>query len=338
MLAPLKHKADYTLSLAPFGIRVFSANTDSYKVLKDTLMKAQVKFYTYQLREEQMTKIVLHGLPQIPINDLKTELINQDIKPTEIKMLNIHQKKYDDHAVYLLYFPKIDKVKISTLREIRYINHVKVRWQYYTNKRQGPMQCSRCMMYGHGGRNCGLNPVCIRCGGDHFSNACTHLKDPLTGQARERIPDDMVKCGLCGQNHPANYSRCVKRLEFIDRQKHYRMRTQRQRPAAQTFTHAPQLNDFNYPPINQNYLNNQNNMINQNTTMNQPQQPFTPYQRARWAENIEMNRNSNLENNLYTAEELIPILSELMNKLRGARTRMEQIQVLTEIAFKYGCQ
>jgi hypothetical protein len=305
---------DYSLSLAPFGIRVFSANIDKYRLLKCELEKNNCKFFTYQLREEQTTKIVLHGLFDMPIDDLQKCLEEVGVKPLKIKKMNIHQKKYSDHCLYLLYFLKSDQVKISRLREIPAICSVKVRWQYYSNKREGPIQCSNCMSLGHGGANCFLNPVCIRCAKDHKSVDCPLLNDPITGAPRPRIPDDQVKCGLCGQNHPANYRQCVKRLEFVQRQTRYRAHTQRQQPQTRAFVNAPQLAAFNFPALN-------------------------PRARAERFEQANQPQNSNQwtrhENELFSPTQLMSIFKELMAAISQARTKMEQISALGEIAIKY---
>jgi hypothetical protein len=311
LLTKIRTKVDdYVLSLTSFGVRVFAANTDRYNVLKNELIAAKIRFFTYQLREEQMTKIVLHGLFNMPLNELKTHLADVGVKPANIKAMNIHHKRNNDHAVYLLYFLKSDKIKISSLREIPGVCHLKVRWQYYQNKRNGPMQCSRCMSYGHGGQNCAMNPICIRCGEGHLSSECGYLFDPVSKQPRTRIPDDVVKCGLCGQNHTANFSGCEKRQEFLDRQNRYRARTQRRPRLSNEFVNAPQLENFVLPSLDP-----------RTRASHMPQ-----HQNAPWAAN---------SNDLFTPEELMPIFQEMMGALSRAQSKMEQITVLGQIVIKY---
>lgn len=310
-LKPISQSADdYSLSFSQGSIRVYSANLDRFKVLENELEKLKAEFFSHDLNEDKTTKIVLHGLYSMPENELQKYLAEVNVKPSQIKKMNIHQKKYSDHCLYLLYFPKSDKVKISQLREIPAINRVKVRWQYYANNRTGPIQCSNCMLLGHGSRHCRMKPKCMRCAGPHKTQACPRLIDPLTKQARDRIPDDQVKCALCHQNHTANYSRCEKRLEFIERQQRYRTRTQRQSQPTRSFTDAPQLNNFNFPQLD-------------------------PRQRAaRIPQNPQWVQNQH-QSDLFTSQELMPIFEELMNELSRARTRMEQITALGRVAIKY---
>lgn len=315
LLDAIKTKADdYSSSLAPFGIRVYSANTDRYNALKSELLKAEIKFFTYQLREEQLTKIVLKNLFSMNVDELKIHLNEAGIHPVKITVMNIHQKKFSDHCLYLLYFVKSDKVNVSQLKEITStICHVKILWKNYKNKRNGPMQCSRCMKYGHGANNCYLDPVCIRCGDRHLSNACPLLFDPTTKVQRTRIPDEMLRCGLCNQNHSANFSGCVKRVEFIERQQRYRNRNQRQARQQQInhgFVNAPQLENFNFPPLD-------------------------PRARAESLPQTQIPQRPSLNNELFTPTELMSIFKELMAAISQARTKTEQISALGEIAIKY---
>lgn len=305
---------DFSLSLTQFGVRVYSANTDKYNVLKRALKLANFKFYTYQPRDEQMTKIVLHGFYCMDTNELKEHLKFKNVFPSDIKNMSIQNKRNSDHAVYLLYFPKSAKVKISDLRQITNICNVRIRWQYYSNRRTGPTQCNRCMMYGHGGRNCELDPKCIRCSGPHLSNQCPSLRDPITGEVRNRIPDNMLKCALCHQNHSANFSGCTKRQEFIDRQQNYRARNQRhtRRNAHShgSFVNAPQLDNFNFPPLDPRARANR-----------LPQPPlFRPIVPS---------------NDLFSPSEMMTIFTELVTAISQCRNKMEQISALAEIVNKY---
>lgn len=319
---------DFQLRFVPNGVQVFPANIEAHKALKTKLKSNGNKFFTHQLREEQTTKIVLHGLYAMPTEELMELLNDAGIKPSDIKIMNIHQKRYADHCVYLLYFMKIDKIKISTLREISAINHVRVRWEYYSNKRQGPIQCSRCMQYGHGVSSCFLDPVCIRCGSNHSSKECPLLKDPVTNQIRTRIPDELLKCGLCGNNHSANFNQCVKRVEFIERQQVYRARIQRrprvnQQPIQQhllqrRFTAAQQLENFNFPGINE--ANAQNGIAWTNGNSRNVQNPINQTQ---------------IPNGCFNPSELLTIFKELMTTLKQATTPEQQIYALGEIVIKY---
>lgn len=250
-------KNDHVLKLTSFGIQIFPSHTDAFNKIKVILNSNHARYYTHALREEQLSKFVLHGYINVPESTLMNQLKELQLNPFKIKKMNVKQKRHTDHCVYLIYFKSIDKIKISHLREIKAIQHIIVKWEFYSNRRQGPIQCSNCLKFGHGGQNCFLLPRCIRCSKSHKSIECPKLFDENKMQTRTRIPDNELKCVNCGQNHAANYSKCEKRIEFVNRQKQYRNKiqshNQNQNFNQQTksqFQPAPQLNDFNYPQLN----------------------------------------------------------------------------------------
>lgn len=322
-----KNPNDFEFKFIPNGTRVLCSNNEAYKALKEKLQKTGSKFFTHLLREEQTTKIVLHGLYSMETTELMQLLNEINVNPTAIKSMSIHQKKYADHCVYLLYFKKDDKVKISVLRDIKSINYVRVRWEYYSNRRKGPIQCSRCMQYGHGASGCFLDPLCVRCGENHLSRDCLLLKNPETLETRTRIPDELLKCGLCGQNHSANFSQCEKRIEFIERQQIYRSRTQRrprqtagqQNQNQRRFVTAPQLQNSNFPNINPSNAANGQAWTNNNNSI----------------PNHYNNQFSSSSTGLFNSSELMTIFKELMTNLSQAKSPEQQIYALGEVVIKY---
>lgn len=308
---------DYQTKLSAGGIRVFAKNDEVHKQINAKLKEVKSKFFTHQLRAEQTTKIVLHGLYKMSENELQEKLQEMEIKPSKVKTLTVRKQQYSDHCVYLLHFPKSQKMKISALREIKAIDRVIVRWEYFKNKKNGPIQCSNCMQYGHGSQCCFLDPICVRCGGDHPSQKCEHLKDSETN----KIPDEKIKCGLCQQNHTANYSKCQKRKEFIERQTSYRSRTQRRnkqphQPQQQRnyqFKDAPQLNDFDFPAF-----------------PTQTQQ--VPNFRRRETEPAQQPSN---DSDLFSPSELMIIMAEIIKVTINSKTKVDQIIAVSNIVNKY---
>lgn len=306
---------DFSIKLSPFGIKVFPATTENFKKLKTHLISTSVKFFTHSLREEQTSKFVLHGLNDMPENDILTLLKEESIEPIKVKKMNILKKKFADHCAYLIYFPKIAKMKISRLREITSLNYIKIRWEFYSNRRKGPIQCSNCLSFGHGGNGCFLPPACIRCSKSHKSHECPHLIDSETLQVRIKIPESALKCVLCGQNHTANYSKCEKRLEYIERQKRYREKIQRKSVGHfQNFQQTPAYNKINYPPLS----------------------PHQAMPNSSQTTNDQIRMSDVLQNNsLFTSTELLTIFQEMMTKMQAASTKIQQISVLGEMVIKY---
>ena len=174
-------------------------------------------------------------------NEIMEELQLHKVSPCDIKQIQIKNRRYDSQCIYLLYFKKSEGIKISTLREIKSISHMIVKFDYYHRNKTGPTQCSNCLKFGHGAENCYLDSNCIRCGGIHKSKECVHIQDE-TG----KIPEKFIKCANCGENHMANYYKCKKRVEHINGQRRpFKVST----PKVSAFKPAPELNNSNFPNI-----------------------------------------------------------------------------------------
>jgi len=336
-------KDNYHSKLSQQGVRVFASNDEDYKKIFEKLREENTKFFTHQTREQQTTKFVLHGLYKMAESELQQKLEEAGIKPSKVITLTIRQQKYSDHCVYLLHYPKVQKMKISKLREIKAIDQVIVRWEYYQNKRKGPIQCSNCMQFGHGKQSCFLDPICMRCGNGHATKDCDLLRNPETNEIGNEIPRDKLKCGLCGENHTANYSKCKKREEFMNRQNVYRKRTQRknhqqpnqyqqsnQQPNQHqqsrqqqnqyeepnhVFVTSPQLNGFDYPRLPKN------------------NQQVPGFQRQEEAEIPKIHPRT--DGSLYTAKELMLIMVEIVQITANAKTQVDQLVAVSDIIEKY---
>lgn len=303
---------DFTTKFTPTGIKISACNDEAYQKLKLHLITAKHQFFSFTTRDEQTSKFVLHGMYEMPENELIDLLKELKITPLSIKRMIIKNKKYHDHCSYVVYFRKTDKIKLSRLREIKVINNICVSWDFYQNRRRGPTQCSKCMQYGHGGRNCHLNPKCIRCGECHNSIECPYLTDPTTNSRREKIPNELIKCALCGQNHTANFSKCEVRTAFIKKQEVFRNRLKHHNK--QRFNHfqpAPQLENFNFPS-----LTAQTNV-------------------PAWSNSSTNSTVIPPNNNLFSTSELMEIFNELMNALGKATSKTQQIAALGEVVIKY---
>jgi hypothetical protein len=308
-------KNNYELKLAPNGIAVYTLSTDDYKKVKQHLQWQRIKFFTHALREEQMSKFVLHGFYNTDEADVMENITTTGITPVKVKKMTIKNKKFQDHCTYIVYFMKKDNLKIANLREIKALQNVRVRWEFYQNRRQGPIQCSNCLLFGHGGLNCGLNPRCIRCGENHKSIDCPLIIDESTMSTRTRVADENLKCANCGQRHTANYSKCQVRLEIINRQAKFRSKTQSKQRRPQNFVEVPKFNTTNYPRLDTSPVNNI--------------QPISNNSRPTIRDALVNNSD------LLTPQEITQIFNEMLSKLRTAKTKFDQINIIGEIVIKY---
>jgi hypothetical protein len=317
-------ECELNFRLTKYGTKVFINSIEAFEKIKQFFINNNVEFYTHSLKEERYTKIVLYGLPELEIEDIKTEINSKNFFPDDIKKLTIKQQKYDYQCNYILYFKKAQKIKISDLRNIRALFHLIVRWEYYIHKKQGPTQCSNCQGFSHGSRNCHLLPKCIRCGLQHKSNECPLLENL---NADKKTPTDKLKCANCGRQHVANYSKCPKRLEIMRTRAFLSGKSARMSfESNRGFAPAPQLNNFNFPSLNQPagkaWQNHNNHEQSQNPTANQ-----RGFQR-RFISNDH-------QNDLMSPSECFNVFNEFVTELSQCTSRIQQLQVISQITLKY---
>lgn len=322
-LAGVVNGRSFQIRLSSQGLKMYAPNVAAYNDAKNKLKDGDFKFYTHLLREEQTSKFVLHGYFKADVGEIVDSLKEIGLSPLKVKNISIRAQRYDDHAVYLVHFLKIDKINISILREnARILNSVRVRWEFFQNRRNGPIQCTNCQQFGHGNSSCFLKPACVRCGQGHLSKECPLLQNSTTIGNRPKIPDSDVRCALCGQGHTSNFTGCEKRLAYMEQQRLLRARIQtrsRQNPTNapptmpnRQFMPAHQLNGANFPSIR---IENASNGM---AWQQQPQQ------------------QQNFPNNaLFNHNELMAIMREMIVKLRGCTSKEQQIYAVGEVVFKY---
>ncbi|KAG5674241.1 hypothetical protein PVAND_004221 [Polypedilum vanderplanki] len=252
------NKTDYEMKLTSEGIRLFTKTISTFKEVRELLIANELQYYTHQLRDEQMTKMVLHGLPDADIETVTTAITQAQLTPAMVKKMQIKNKKYDGHAVYLVYFMKKDKIRLNDLIEKhRIVSCIRVKWEHYKNPSKGPTQCRNCQRYGHGSNNCSATSRCVRCASNHKSGDCPLIKNETGKVIIKRIENSALRCVLCGLNHAASSKDCNKRREFINSKKQINKPTPKSRNSGRyntenrTFQPAPELNDFNFPRLPQ---------------------------------------------------------------------------------------
>lgn len=272
---------------------------DDFKKVVRVFKERNVNFHTYQLDEEKTTKIVLHGLIDLPISEVVELLKEEKIVPTDVKKMSVKQKKYDEHAVYLLHFPK-GSVSMELLRSIRAINHCKVTWEYFSTK-PGPMQCKRCQLFGHGAANCNRIKRCKLCAGEHESLTCPLTAGPSSGDGR--VPEHKLKCANCDGNHTAGFIGCPKRPTRMEKTKSNSYTNKRFDFRNEDFPHMPKST---------------------------PLPGWRQYQPK-----DKTNSSSSNDTGLFDRNEILPIIGEVMSKLQKCKSKEEQLMTIFEVITKY---
>lgn len=298
----------YTTAATFKGIVVRTTTTADFKAVCKHLKSTNTEFHSYQLHEDKTTKIVLNGLIDMPIEDLKEILQQEKINPIAIKKLLIKKKRFDQQAMYLLHFAK-GTVDIKILQSIKSLNHQMVVWRYFSGH-PGPMQCKNCQRFGHGAENCFRAPQCIKCSQGHKSSTC-----PLSAAAgEEKIPTHKLKCANCEGNHTANFSGCPKRQSQLQSVKVQKSKKQNE-PIYSTQQAQVQFSNSDFPPL--------------------PSRSQNSHTSSSRANNHTSYADATNSNELFNSEELIQIISDTFHSLRGCKSKEDQIKVVFTIVQKY---
>uniref|UniRef100_A0A182PWS3 Pre-C2HC domain-containing protein n=1 Tax=Anopheles epiroticus TaxID=199890 RepID=A0A182PWS3_9DIPT len=82
----------YTTKQTSNGTNVQVTNTTDFRSVINHLQNNKIAYHTYQLEEEKSTKIVLYGLHDLPTEEVRDILKEENLEPTCVKKLQIKQK------------------------------------------------------------------------------------------------------------------------------------------------------------------------------------------------------------------------------------------------------
>lgn len=185
----------FRLHLTSVGTNIFVEQVEDYKKFCEALKTEKIAFFTHDLPGEKQVKVVLRGLDKMEHEEL-TELLKEcGVCPIEIKTITPRQSRYSNHANYVLSF-KREGFDMKDLQKIKAVNYVGVRWEYYRKISRGPVQCRRCMLPGHGTRNCNLTPRCMYCALEHLSEDCKEMEAAVTAAEKQQKTTSMEADGV----------------------------------------------------------------------------------------------------------------------------------------------
>lgn len=314
------------------GHKIFARNVSDFDKIINYFKDKRIAGYTHPL--EPKLKFCIYGLHKVDEDELKEELKRLNVPPVHVFSLPIRERKYDDHYVYVVHYMKSSGVTLNHLKLIRGIFNISIRWDIFSpfksknpDEPKSPTQCSNCQSFRHGTASCFRPPRCIRCSGKHKSRECPHLivKNNLgeVVEIKERISDDLVKCANCDQKHTANFRGCKVRQEIMQSRMQSRSQSHHQNPHQQTshyqhMSRPPPINDqrhFPLPPPLANPIGN--NSWRQST--------------ATSSSSTSQNRNDDL----FSYDECKDIMREFVIRLSECRSKLDQLEVIGEITFKF---
>lgn len=196
----LQGKAIFKILRNGYNVQIESI-TD-HEALKSKLVDLKIPFYTFTLKENKTSRLVLKGVH----NSYSPEEITTELHSLNVKVLNVQpmmskgKLPLNMFTVSFAHGTKTDEIKSN----VKYLCNQKITWQPFIKKSIGT-QCRKCQLFGHAAMNCGRNYRCVKCTHDHAPGNCP-LED-----------DQPATCVNCKQNHPANYRKCPKYEEYLSK-------------------------------------------------------------------------------------------------------------------------
>lgn len=118
------------LRITKEGIKFYCTDDVTHVAVKQFCIKNGWQGFTYTPKQDRFVKFCLYGLWEMPISDLQTELQEKGIPTAQIKQLTIKNKRYNDEAIYLVYYKRSQGIKMENLRSVTGLFNVVVRFKY----------------------------------------------------------------------------------------------------------------------------------------------------------------------------------------------------------------
>lgn len=131
----LPSNVQYFIKVTKVAVQVLALSQADYAKVLEVFKANNVKFFTYDRRDQKMVKVVLQGLAEMDITEVTEELNNLDITPREVKVLSKKTTATGTHVLYLLYFDK-GTVKIQDLRLVKCFSGYLVKFHQAANRRR----------------------------------------------------------------------------------------------------------------------------------------------------------------------------------------------------------
>ena len=302
------HKIDkFSVRKISIGHKIFCENMADCEKLLAELKSRKLEHFSYTPKHSRPLKAILSGLDRMDPAKLKEGLNQLGLQCVDVKLIHRSSELSREIILYLVYFKK-GTTSVKLLREhFSNLNHVRVKWDYQSKKANRITQCYNCQMFGHGSSNCNVKTFCSICAGPHATANCDATS---------------VKCVNCGGPHKSTDINCPNRAKYSELRNRYSRNTSRNRS-----------------PYQPNLQVNSNQIFCDSSHSNNRASGFhSTYANAvRYGTNNNAN-NISLElssNDLFSLNELKALTLELIENLRNCKSKTEQFNVITNLAFKF---
>ena len=294
-ICKLNNITNYSVRKISIGLKLFC----STKAHFDTMCKCldgKYEHFSYATKEDKPYKALLFGLESQDPVILKRKLIALGLQCLDVKCV-LKKSQYGSYVIFVVYF-KRKSISIKELRQ-KYdvIDYIKVKWDYQTTRRNHITQCYNCQMFGHGSSHCRVKTFCANCAGNHQTKDCSI---------------EAIKCANCNGPHKSTDECCPSKTQYVNIK-------QRNRPLNKRRDNQDYQSSKNYDA---HFPNNLHQSIGNKIEW--------PYQRE-----VKNNTNDSMNAELFSSQQLQVLTVELITNLRNCKSKLDQFNVITNLAFKF---
>nr|XP_018913129.1 PREDICTED: nucleic-acid-binding protein from mobile element jockey-like [Bemisia tabaci]XP_018915257.1 PREDICTED: nucleic-acid-binding protein from mobile element jockey-like [Bemisia tabaci] len=185
--------------------KIILEKIDEYRSLTKVLKDKKIAYFTYQIKEEKVTRVVCRGIPtdfpqaEETIRSCLEEKYKIPVKNVTRMLKFTDKSPLPLHYVDLLPFPGSNEM----IWQVKEISNLIVKFEK-PHQRKSVIQCKNCLSLGHSKSYCFRQPRCAICSEFHQTGEC---KTP-------DVPTCIFPvCALCKDNHLATYQGCKVKKE-----------------------------------------------------------------------------------------------------------------------------
>lgn len=234
-LTPLfeaEFEARHTNSRAVFYMRT----PKDHKQMVSFLLSKGVPLHSWTLPEDRNARLVIRGLHiDTPITHIEEALAEHNIQCTNISRMRSRGSDPVDWPLFLVTLA--GTAQLQTALKISHLGRIKVTLEIFRGT-LSVVQCFQCQGYGHTSHHCHERPICVKCAGDHRAADCC------------KTESEPCLCCNCQGDHPANYSLCPRRSQWLARRNASRAQQQASGTHATAISSTPTPAPPSAPNVN----------------------------------------------------------------------------------------
>jgi hypothetical protein len=302
------------------GTKVFCDNQSLYAESIKLLTAKQIEFHTYKSKSDRLLTVYLHGLSKAQKSDIEEEFRKMKLEFESITELQTNSQD-PNNGLYKVQF-KRSVISFGQLKQVNKINRTLVTWKPHKPRvSNGPMQCWRCLMFGHGGENCNRATACMICASlEHLSKDC-----PTRSIENPTVSFKCFNCiakGFSNVNHRANDPSCESRMHYLEIRKNALNKNNRRQPSRKDEFN---LDKFQFPAMPS--ANNNNFVFRKNPLLER----LAPSPVPSYADQVRASPVPSTNQGLFSTDELFDIFFNAYQDLQKCQSRAEQIKVIASL-------